>query len=79
MIAFADIHDLVRVELAETLSLSIEGPFAPALENGPGNLVLRAARALTEEAGLQPGASITLTKNLPVASGIGGGSADAAA
>ena len=79
MIAFADIHDLIRIEPADTLRLTLEGPFAPALNSDPNNLVLRAATALADQAGLQPGASIILSKNLPVASGIGGGSADAAA
>ncbi len=79
MIAFADIHDLIRIEPADTLRLTLEGPFAPALDSDPNNLVLRAATALADQAGFQPGASIVLSKNLPVASGIGGGSADAAA
>ena len=76
MIAFADIHDLIRIEPADTLRLTLEGPFAPALNSDPNNLVLRAATALADQAGLQPGASIILSKNLPVASGIGGGSAE---
>lgn len=79
MIAFADLHDLIRIEPADSLTLSIEGPFARALNVNPDNLVLQAALALADKAGLQRGASITLWKNLPVASGIGGGSADAAA
>ncbi|MDE2199146.1 MAG: 4-(cytidine 5'-diphospho)-2-C-methyl-D-erythritol kinase, partial [Rhodospirillales bacterium] len=45
----------------------------------PDNLVLRAARALAAARGVAAGARLTLTKTLPVASGIGGGSADAAA
>ena len=45
----------------------------------PDNLVLRAARALAAEAGVTAGAHLVLDKHLPVASGIGGGSADAAA
>ncbi|TCZ61300.1 4-(cytidine 5'-diphospho)-2-C-methyl-D-erythritol kinase [Roseicella aquatilis] len=49
------------------------------LEAEPDNLVLRAARALAEAAGVPPRAALRLTKRLPVASGIGGGSADAAA
>lgn len=79
LIVFADIHDLVAIESADSLGLTLEGPFARALGNDPSNLVLRAAQALADQAGLQRGASITLSKNLPVASGIGGGSADAAA
>lgn len=79
MIAFADIHDRIGIEPADSLSLTLDGPFAPALNKDPNNLVLRAATALADQAGLQPRASITLSKHLPVASGIGGGSADAAA
>ncbi len=60
------------------MSLTLEGPFAAPLA-GTDNLVLRAARALAAEAGIVPRARIVLGKRLPVASGIGGGSADAAA
>ena len=62
------------------LSLTISGPFAHGLDSGDNNLVLRAASALRQSAPYgQFGADLHLTKNLPVASGIGGGSADAAA
>jgi len=71
--------DVLRAEAAPQLSLALEGPFAAGLRAESDNLVLRAARALAAEAGTLAGASLTLTKNLPVASGIGGGSADAAA
>jgi len=62
------------------IRLSLDGPFADGLAGEDDNLVLRAARRLAEAAGIE-GADIdlTLTKRLPVASGIGGGSADAAA
>lgn len=80
LIVFADCHDLIRVEPADRLALALQGPFAGALGDGPDNLVWRAAVALAERAGLdRTGAAISLVKNLPVASGIGGGSADAAA
>ena len=59
--------------------MRVTGPFAGGLSAEPDNLVLRAARALATEAGVAAGARIVLEKNLPVASGIGGGSADAAA
>jgi len=80
LIAFAALGDRVEVAPATGLALAIEGPFAPGLSSGDDNLVLRAARALAATAGGRvPGAAIRLTKNLPVASGIGGGSSDAAA
>lgn len=76
--------DLIEVEPARDLSLSIAGPFGAGLAADGTNLVLRAAEALRPLAapgpeGLRPGAAIRLVKALPVASGIGGGSADAAA
>ena len=79
LVAFAGAHDVVTAAQADTLCLSVAGPFAPALTADPDNLVLRAARALAEAAGVAPRAALHLEKNLPVASGIGGGSADAAA
>jgi len=83
LVCFAETGDRVTASLANDLSLNIEGLFGAGLEAGEGNLVLRAATALQDwarEAGrAAPGASLTLDKHLPVASGIGGGSADAAA
>lgn len=71
---FTDLGDALAIEPASELALQIDGPFAKGLDGEGDNLVLRAARAIGG-----PGARLTLTKNLPVASGIGGGSADAAA
>jgi 4-diphosphocytidyl-2-C-methyl-D-erythritol kinase len=79
LIAFAAIGDVVGVAPAEDLHLTVDGPFAPALPDDGDNLVLRAARLLQAHGGEMKGADITLTKNLPVAAGLGGGSADAAA
>ena len=79
LIAFAGLGDQITVETADSLSLEIDGRFAESLQNPDDNLVLKAARALAEEAGCPANAHIRLTKNLPVAAGIGGGSADAAA
>ncbi|NQU72990.1 MAG: 4-(cytidine 5'-diphospho)-2-C-methyl-D-erythritol kinase, partial [Rhodospirillales bacterium] len=79
LIAFAAIHDVVTVWPGDGLTLAVDGPFAPAMPDEGDNLILRAARALQTKRGLDKGAAITLTKNLPVAAGIGGGSADAAA
>lgn len=61
------------------ISLALEGPFAGMLEAGTGNLVMKAALALQNHVGETRGAAIRLAKYLPIASGIGGGSADAAA
>jgi 4-diphosphocytidyl-2-C-methyl-D-erythritol kinase len=81
LVAFASrAGDRLTFEPADSLDLAVEGPFAGGL-GGPAsdNLVLRAARRLQDAAGISNGASIVLHKNLPVASGIGGGSSDAAA
>jgi 4-diphosphocytidyl-2-C-methyl-D-erythritol kinase len=79
LVVFAGAQDVVGARPASGLSLALTGPFAPGLAADPDNLVLRAARALAEAAGVTAGAELTLEKNLPVASGIGGGSSDAAA
>jgi 4-diphosphocytidyl-2-C-methyl-D-erythritol kinase len=86
LVAFAEIGDVVRAAPAPAgdtdISLTVDGPFADSLTRaGPAadNLVLRAARALSQLTGGRRGARLRLTKTLPVASGIGGGSADAAA
>ncbi len=77
---FAGAHDVIHAGVTdEALSLELRGPFAGTLAGQADNLVLRAARVLAEEAGLPGTARLVLEKNLPVASGIGGGSADAAA
>ena len=76
---FPAVGDTLRAAPAEAFSLALEGPFGGALRAVPDNLVLRAARGLAELAGVRGGARLTLVKTLPVASGIGGGSADAAA
>jgi 4-diphosphocytidyl-2-C-methyl-D-erythritol kinase len=78
---FADVGDAVEAAPAPdgALALEIDGPFASALAAEPDNLVLRAARLLQTEKGVTHGARLRLTKRLPIASGIGGGSSDAAA
>ena len=79
LVAFASAGDVLTARQADALTLAVDGPFAAALRDEPDNLVLRAARALAVATGGKGGAALTLTKNLPVASGIGGGSTDAAA
>lgn len=75
LVAFTEAGDDLAFSAGESLSLTIEGPFGAGLSAGDDNLVVKAARALSAD----KGASIVLNKNLPVASGIGGGSADCAA
>jgi 4-diphosphocytidyl-2-C-methyl-D-erythritol kinase len=75
--AFCTDGDRLSAEPAEELTLSVTGPFAADI--GDDNLVISASRTLAEAAGQPLGAAITLDKRLPVASGVGGGSADAAA
>ncbi len=79
LVVFAGIGDTLSAAPADTLSLDVTGPFAAGLASEPDNLVLRAARALAAANGATVGANLVLDKHLPVASGIGGGSADAAA
>lgn len=79
LFAFADRGDVVSVAEENGLSLALIGSFADNLAGDDDNLVLRAARALQTHVGTERGARLTLDKRLPVASGIGGGSADAAA
>ena len=79
LVVFAGIADRIAVTPAEELSLTVTGPFASSLTAEPDNLILRAARALAAEAGVRAMGALHLDKQIPVASGIGGGSADAAA
>ncbi len=78
LVVFADIGDEVRIEESEIDLLTIEGPFGLGLETNAGNLVATARDALRARHDFAP-VHIHLTKNLPVSSGIGGGSSDAAA
>jgi 4-diphosphocytidyl-2-C-methyl-D-erythritol kinase len=73
--AFCADGDLLSGEGADELLLEVTGPFAGDVPAGSENLVLKAARAVPQGTG----ARLLLVKNLPAASGIGGGSADAAA
>src|SRR6056300_293292 len=75
LVVFTDCGDRLVIEEANELSLTVTGPYAKNLGDDPDNLILRAARMLSGT----KGARITLEKNLPIASGVGGGSSDAAA
>ena len=70
-----DLHDVVTVEDAEGLSVTCDDPSVP----DESNLAMSAAEALCRFVGEHRGARIRISKNIPVAAGLGGGSADAAA
>jgi 4-diphosphocytidyl-2-C-methyl-D-erythritol kinase len=75
--AFCDVGDELEIAPSNELSLQIMGEFAGELL-GDDNIVLQAAQSLRQYADMRAGAAMILHKNLPVASGIGGGSGDAA-
>ncbi len=80
IVAFADVADRLTFEKSPVFTLRMSGPFARDLPKGKDNIVVAAAEALADRFAEVPrGALIVLEKNLPVASGIGGGSANAAA
>ena len=79
LVAFVDLADTLDVRPSDRLSLELAGPQAAGLAGDPDNLVLKAARLLADRAGVSPRAAIRLGKHIPVAAGLGGGSADAAA
>lgn len=78
IVAFVNLGDTLSFEPASSLELVIDGPMAAPLLGETDNIVLRAAKRLADFYGVNPNAKIRLTKNLPVASGIGGGSTDGA-
>lgn len=79
LIAFAGVGDELSLSPGEPAGVQISGPFAADLSTGPDNLVLKAERELRAEVVSLRSGRFHLAKRLPVASGIGGGSADAAA
>lgn len=79
LMVFSDVGDDLEFLAQDEFAVEVTGPFAADLSMPKDNLIYKAARLLSEEYRARPYGRIVLTKNLPVASGIGGGSADAAA
>ncbi len=78
LVVFPEIGDNISIEKADGIELSSYGPFSDFLPSTSENIVIRAAKWLKAVANVKVGAKITLCKNLPVSSGVGGGSSDAA-
>ncbi len=78
-VVFADLADLVGLAPAERFALRVAGTFAGAAGPAASNLAAIAAHRLAALVGREPALRLTLTKSLPVAAGLGGGSSDAAA
>ena len=83
IVAFADIGDQLTISISDQLSLRCSGMFGTDIPNDGENIILKAWSVLNKlfiaKALVLPPVHVDLNKNLPVASGIGGGSADAAA
>lgn len=79
LVAFSVFGDEISAEPDNSISLSSTGPFGAQVPTGEENLALKAAKLFAAKIGTKQGARIELRKNLPVAAGLGGGSADAAA
>ena len=79
VVAFADCADRLTLSPGPDLDLTMSGPLAQACGDTSDNLVLKSARLLAERVPNMKAGSFSLDKALPVAAGIGGGSADAAA
>ena len=73
------LHDELTASVAEGLRVSVTGRYAAGVPGGAANLAIRAARLLAEEAGVPARVHLHVDKGIPVAGGMAGGSADAAA
>lgn len=79
LIAFAALHDTVHTAPAADVSLRVDGPLAAGVPADSENLVFKAAEKMRAAFGIKAGCALRLTKRLPAAAGVGGGSSDAAA
>ena len=79
LVAFADVGDEIELAVSAERVVSVEGRFADAVPKDASNIALRAVDMLGAAVGRQDGVHVRIVKNVPVAAGLGGGSADAAA
>ena len=79
LITFAGIYDSITIKPSPELNLSLKGPFSNKNISIKNNLVLKAAKALAKYSNIEPKIDIVVAKEIPVASGLGGASVDAAA
>jgi 4-diphosphocytidyl-2-C-methyl-D-erythritol kinase len=79
LIGFTDVTDVLTLRDAAEIQLTISGPESETIECDDRNLVVQAARLVQAHLGVSTGVDMVLEKNIPVAAGLGGGSADAAA
>ncbi|MBM3502889.1 MAG: 4-(cytidine 5'-diphospho)-2-C-methyl-D-erythritol kinase [Alphaproteobacteria bacterium] len=75
---FAGVSDEIELRPSDRWSIEVRGPFSRGVPATDANLVVRAARALATQLGVSDALAVVLTKNVPVAAGLGGGSSDAA-
>lgn len=79
LIGFTDVVDILTLRNSDDLRLTVSGPESETIECDDRNLVVRAAQLVQSHLGVSNGVDMVLEKNIPVAAGLGGGSADAAA
>ena len=80
LVVFTELHDLIAIEEADGLALQRHGPFARKVDAKPQeDIIIQAASSLGKLVGITPKVKISVTKNIPVSAGLGGGSSDAAA
>lgn len=79
LVGFADIGDEINIAPADAFCFEIVGTFADGLKSDDTNLVMQAINLFSKRFGLDLNVKITLTKHLPLSSGLGGGSGNAAA
>ena len=79
LVCFVNYGDQIKIEKSKSFSIYIEGSCAQELFNDKNNILVKAVERLCNYTGNKPKLKITLSKNIPIGAGLGGGSSDAAA